>query len=103
MKIKYLSICEDNQDSCKYVETGEILISNERLYTSKVGTCSILMFRLLDKNIMAHIDAGVTKTEYLVKEIKNNFDNIDLKLIKKIYLIIGPWCEDNCYYKKKCD
>ena len=29
MKIKYLSICEDNQDSCKYVETGEILISKK--------------------------------------------------------------------------
>ena len=61
------------------------------------------MFRLLDKNIMAHIDAGVTKTEYLVEEIKNNFDNFDLRLIEKIYLVIGPWCEIKCYSEKKCD
>ena len=101
MKIKYLSVCEDNQDLCKYVETGDILISNERLYTSKVGTCSILMFKLLDLNVMAHIDAGETKKEYLIEKIKNTFSDFELKNIKKIYLIIGPWCDKYCYENNK--
>jgi hypothetical protein len=105
MKIKYLSVCEDNQDLCKYVETGDILISNERLYTSKVGTCSILMFKLLDLNVMAHIDAGETKKEYLIEKIKNTFSDFELKNIKKIYLIIGPWCDKYCYENNntKCE
>jgi hypothetical protein len=105
MKIKFLSVCEDKDNSCKYVETGDISISNERLYTSKVGTCSILMFKLLNLNVMAHIDAGVTKKEYLIENIKSSFTNDELKSIKKIYLVIGPWCTDYCYESNnsKCE
>lgn len=106
MRIKYFNLCEDSLESCKYVETGEILISEDKLFTSKVGTCSILMFSIGEKNIMAHIDAGITKVEYLLSEIKNIFNDDEIKSIKEVFLILGPWCEDICYndnLKCKCE
>ena len=51
--------------NCIYVDEGELKISTNKLYTTKVGTCSLLLFSYKNKNFLAHIDP-----------IKNNSDEI---------------------------
>jgi len=96
---KYSNTCS-HDDSCIYVDIGEIVISKNKLYTAEVGSCSVLMFHLLEHNIMVHIDAIITKADIVIDSILKHFTMSDLKTNNyKIFLIVGPWCNNHCYNK----
>ena len=78
-----------------YVDQSEIKISKNKLITSHVGTCSLLLFTLNNINFLAHIDAIYNKKKQIIKKIKDNFIIKDLKNID-IFVIPGEWCKTNC-------
>ena len=90
--MNYFKLC----NNCIYVDQSQIHISKNKLYTSHVGTCSILLFSYKNKNFMAHIDAIQNSTQEIIKILKKNFNIEELKTIS-IYIIPGPWCSKNCF------
>lgn len=79
--------------NCNYVDQSEFKFSKNKLYTSHVGTCSVLVFRQNNLNFMAHVDAMQTNSQFILNFIKNNtynFENIHAIIIK------GPWCTNSC-------
>jgi hypothetical protein len=93
--MNYYNIC----NSCNYVDQSKIIISKNKLVTSQVGTCSILLFSFNKINFMAHIDALQNTTNELIKKIEKNFDINKLSKIK-VYIIPGAWCNTKCYTTK---
>lgn len=89
--IKYSSVCK----KCNYVDQAEIKISNQKLYTSHIGTCSVLAFSHNNKNFLAHIDAIQNNETHIINKIKNNYNINELHNIN-IYIYKGPWCYSNC-------
>ena len=81
--------------SCIYVDEGELKISNNKLYTGKVGTCSLLLFSYKNNNFLAHIDALKNNSEDIINILKKNFSINKLKYTK-IYIIKGSWCIKDC-------
>lgn len=81
--------------SCIYVDEGELKISNNKLYTGKVGTCSLLLFSYKNNNFLAHIDALKNNSEDIINILKKNFSINKLKYTK-IYIIKGSWCNNEC-------
>lgn len=90
--MNYYNVCNE----CKYVDQSKIIVFKNKLFTSHVGTCSILLFSFNKLNFMAHIDALQNTSEQLIKNIKKNFDINKLQKIK-VYIIPGAWCNVNCY------
>tara|TARA_Y100000766_G_C18734830_1_gene520634 strand:+ start:466 stop:849 length:384 start_codon:yes stop_codon:yes gene_type:complete len=86
----YYSIC----NNCKYVDQAQMKISSNELYTSHVGTCSVLIFYHNNKNFLAHIDAMQNNGINLKKFINSNFTNLTSI---KATIIKGSWCNDNCH------
>ena len=93
--MNYYNIC----NKCKYVDQSEIIISKNKLITSHIGTCSILLFSFNNLNFMAHIDALQNSSIQIIKKINKNFDVNKLRKIK-VYIIPGSWCNNNCYTTK---
>ena len=81
--------------SCIYVDQAQLKISNNKLYTSQVGTCSLLLFSYKNENFLAHIDALQNNSNDIVNMIKTNF-NINKLKYTKIYIIKGSWCIKEC-------
>lgn len=81
--------------NCIYVDQAELKISDNKLYSSHVGTCSLLLFSYKDKNFLAHIDALQNNSNDIVNIIKKNF-NINKLKYTKIYIIKGAWCIKEC-------
>lgn len=93
--MNYYKIC----NKCIYVDESHIIISKNKLITTNVGTCSILLFSFNNINFMAHIDALRNTSSQIISRIKKNFNIQELKK-SKIYIIPGAWCSNNCYTKK---
>jgi len=89
--INYYDIC----NNCRYVDQSEIIISNKKLRTSHLGTCSVLAFSFNNLNFMAHVDALQNTKEQLLKKIKKKFDIKNIRL-KKVYIVSGAWCNTKC-------
>tara|TARA_B100001173_G_C15905549_1_gene511851 strand:- start:2 stop:394 length:393 start_codon:yes stop_codon:yes gene_type:complete len=87
----YYRLCND----CIYVDQSNIVVSDKPLYTSHVGTCSVLLFSFNKINFMAHIDALQNNSKQIIKKIKERFDIEKLKG-EKIYIIKGSWCNEEC-------
>jgi hypothetical protein len=81
--------------NCIYVDEGELKISTNKLYTKKVGTCSLLLFSYKNKNFLAHIDALKNNSDDIINILKKNFIINKLKYTK-IYIIKGSWCNNEC-------
>ena len=90
--MNYFKLC----NKCIYVDQSQMYISTNKLYTSHIGTCSILLFSYKNKNFMAHIDAIQNSSQELIKILKKNFNIEELKKIS-IYIIPGSWCFKNCF------
>ena len=86
--MKYKPLCD-----CLYVDQSKIIVSNKKLYTSHVGTCSILLFSYNNLNFMAHIDALQNNSNQIIKKIITNFDYSKLN---NVIIYKGPWCYNNC-------
>ena len=86
--MKYHHICD-----CLYVDQSQIIISNKKLYTSHIGTCSILLFSYNNVNFMAHIDALQNNSNEIIHIIKKKFD---YKLLTNVKIYKGLWCYKNC-------
>lgn len=86
--MKYKPLCD-----CLYVDQSKINISNKKLYTSHVGTCSILLFSYNNLNFMAHVDALQNNSNQIIKKIITNFDHSKLN---NVTIYKGPWCYNNC-------
>lgn len=80
--------------ACNYVDQSELRISTDTLFTSHIGTCSVIMFHLNDFNFMGHIDAMQNNKNQIIHFIKQHFktDNTYIEAI----IIKGPWCSDKC-------
>lgn len=89
--IEFHQLCSN----CIYVDQSNIIVSKQPLYTSHVGTCSVLLFSFKKLNFMAHIDAIQNNSDEIVKKIKKHFNIEDLKKTK-IYIIKGAWCHNKC-------
>ena len=79
-----------------YIDQGEIQISEDKLSTSHLGTCSALAFSHNGKNFLAHIDAQSNTEEQIIQKIKKNFNVTELKKKTDINIIPGSWCKDEC-------
>jgi len=90
--MNYYNIC----NNCIYVDQSKIIVSKNKLITSHVGTCSILLFSFNNLNFMAHIDALQNTSYQIISKIKKKFDINQLKR-KKVYIITGAWCNTKCY------
>ena len=64
--MNYYKIC----NKCIYVDESHIIISKNKLITSNVGTCSILLFSFNNINFMAHIDALRNTSSQIISRIK---------------------------------
>ena len=82
-------------NNCIYVDQSKIMVSKETLYTSHVGSCSVLLFSYNKLNFMAHIDALQNNSEEIVKKIKKHF-NVNKLNEGKIYIYKGHWCYNKC-------
>ena len=91
--IKFKKIC----NQCEYVDQSFIIVSKNALYTSHVGTCSVLLFSYNNLNFMAHIDALQNNSIQIIEKIKKHFNTTKLKNDITVYIIKGPWRLDNCY------
>ena len=89
--IEFHQLCSN----CIYVDQSNIIVSKQPLYTSHVGTCSVLLFSFNKINFMAHIDALQNNSKQIIKKIKERFDIEKLKG-EKIYIIKGSWCNEEC-------
>ncbi len=75
------------------VNTGEVKISEHKLSTSFVHTCSVLAFSVNNLNFLAHIDAfEPNMKEKILKEL----NNVNLKEINEIHVWKGKNCLNNC-------
>ena len=83
-------------NKCLYVDQSKIMTSKQTLYTSHVGSCSVLLFSYNKLNFMAHIDALQNNSEEIIKKIKKHYNLNELKK-EPIYIYKGPWCYDKCY------
>ena len=90
--IKFKKIC----NQCKYVDQSFIIVSKNILYTSHLGTCSVLLFSYNNLNFMAHIDALQNNHSQIIDKIKKHFDVNKLKSDVTAYIIKGAWCFDKC-------
>ena len=88
---KYYRLCDD----CIYVDQSSIVVSDKPLYTSHVGTCSVLLFSYNKLNFMAHIDALQNNSKQIIKKIKERFEIEKLKEVE-INIIKGIWCNEEC-------
>ena len=88
---KYYRLCDD----CIYVDQSSIVVSDKPLYTSHVGTCSVLLFSYNKLNFMAHIDALQNSSKQIIKKIKERFEIEKLKEVE-INIIKGIWCNEEC-------
>tara|TARA_B100001175_G_C19415824_1_gene593600 strand:+ start:105 stop:485 length:381 start_codon:yes stop_codon:yes gene_type:complete len=86
--MKYKPLCD-----CIYVDQSKIIVSKKKLYTSNVGTCSILCFSYNNLNFMAHIDALQNNSNQIINKIITNFDYLK---INNVVIYKGPWCYNNC-------
>lgn len=86
--MKYKSIC-----NCLYVDQSKIVVSNKKLYTSHVGTCSVLLFSYNNLNFMAHIDALQNNSVEINTIIKQHFNP---KYIDNVSIYKGNWCYNDC-------
>ena len=82
-------------NNCLYVDQSKIMTSKQTLYTSHVGSCSVLLFSYNKLNFMAHIDALQNNSEEIIKKIKKHYNLNELKK-ESIYIFKGPWCYDKC-------
>lgn len=96
-----MNLCKSDGD-CIYVDQGETKVSSAALYTSHVGSCSVLLFHHTKnhRNFMAHID-GLQSHISIQKTISQHFSKRELQERFKIYLIVGPWCNNSV--KNCCD
>ena len=92
-----MNLCKNDDGDCIYVDQGETKVSSFALYTSHVGSCSVLLFHHTKnhKNFMAHIDGFQTHSS-IQQTISQHFSKRELQERFKIYLIMGPWCIKNC-------
>ena len=88
---KYYRLCDD----CIYVDQSSIVVSDKPLYTSHVGTCSVLLFSYNKLNFMANIDALQNSYKQIIKKIKERFEIEKLKEVE-INIIKGIWCNEEC-------
>ena len=86
--MKYHHLCD-----CLYVDQSKIIISNKKLYTSHIGTCSVLLFSYNNINFMAHIDALQNNSIEIVNIIKKKFN---YKKLINVKIYKGLWCYNNC-------
>tara|TARA_A100001015_G_scaffold303060_1_gene392071 strand:- start:876 stop:1208 length:333 start_codon:yes stop_codon:yes gene_type:complete len=86
--MKYTPLC-----NCLYVDQSKIIVSKKKLYTSHIGTCSILLFSYNNYNFMAHIDALQNNSKQIIEKITEYFDTSKLK---NVTIFKGPWCYNNC-------
>ena len=86
--MKYTPLCD-----CLYVDQSKLVISTKKLYTSHVGTCSILFFSYNKLNFMAHIDALQNNSSEIINKILMYFD---YSKINNVLIYKGPWCYNNC-------
>lgn len=86
--MKYHHLCD-----CLYVEQSKIIISNKKLYTSHIGTCSVLLFSYNNINFMAHIDALQNNSIEIINIIKKKFN---YKKLINVKIYKGLWCYNNC-------
>ena len=88
---KYYRLCND----CIYVDQSKIIVSDKPLYTSHVGTCSVLLFSHNNLNFMAHIDALQNNSKQIIKKILERYEIEELKEVE-INIIKGIWCNERC-------
>lgn len=89
-----MNLCKSN-GNCIYVDQGETKVSTDALYTNHVGSCSVLLFHFDNKNFMAHID-GLQSHKSIEEILNQHFSKQKLQEKDfKIYLIVGPWCNNN--------
>ena len=86
--MKYKPLC-----NCLYVDQSKIIVSKKKLYTSHVGTCSVLFFSYNNLNFMAHIDALQNNTKQIKNKILEHFNHSKLN---NVSIYKGPWCYNNC-------
>ena len=87
--MKFKPLCD-----CLYVDQSKIIISSKKLYTTNIGTCSILLFSYNNLNFMAHIDALQNNSDEILNKIQIYFD---YSKINNVSIYKGPWCYNyNC-------
>ena len=86
--MQYKPLC-----NCIYVDQSQIIISSKELYTSHVGTCSILLFSHNNINFMAHIDGLQNNSDEIINKITKNFN---ISKINNATIYKGNWCYSNC-------
>jgi|TARA_B100001093_G_C26301095_1_gene789434 hypothetical protein len=86
--MKYKPLC-----NCLYVDQSQIVVSRKKLYTSHVGTCSILLFSYNKLNFMAHIDALQNNNIEITKKILKYFNTQN---IHNVFIYKGNWCFTDC-------
>lgn len=86
--MQYKPLC-----NCIYVDQSQIIISSKELYTSHVGTCSILLFSHNNINFMAHIDGLQNNSDEIINKITKNFN---ISKINNATIYKGNWCYNDC-------
>ena len=86
--MRYKPLC-----NCIYVDQSQIIVSSKKLYTSHVGTCSILLFSHNNLNFMAHIDAMQNNSTQIINKITNYFNTTDFN---DVIIYKGNWCYNDC-------
>ena len=91
----------DGNSSC--VETGEIKVSEKKLYTGFVYTCSVLTFRFTRKsknyNFLAHVDA---LGEHMFDRLYNTMKDLPLNDVIDFNIYYGPLCKGACQKECRC-
>lgn len=75
------------------VDTGEIKISEKKLFTQFVKTCTVLTFKIGKQNYLAHVDAF---NPSMKEELKQSLTKIKLNKVKHVHVWRGWMCHDNC-------
>jgi hypothetical protein len=88
-------------DNSICVDTGEIKISPNKLYTGFVYSCSVLTFSFTDKsqtkNFLAHVDALGENMEI---RLYDKMKDLPLNKVNNFSIYYGPLCKGSC--KKQC-
>ena len=79
------------------VNSGEIIISNKKLMTSGVKTCSVLGFSFNNKNFMTHIDEMIPNME---NRLLLQLSKINISHVKTFHIWYGSLCINNCNSSK---
>ena len=86
--MQYKPLC-----NCIYVDQSQIIVSSKELYTSHVGTCSILLFSHNNINFMAHIDGLQNNSDEIINKITKYFN---INKINNVTIYKGNWCYNDC-------